>query len=479
MANIYAGPSVVYGSGSGTEGNPFHIKEALENLNATDKTVIMLDGTYNVGSIFNNNQNLWTLPTSEGNRQTVQAESDGGVIWKPAGGEALRFKQVCKYITFKDIIFDFINMTGTDVNGIHIHEQESPGNIHNIIWDNCTFRYAPRHNMYMGPTSHDCSYINCTSYDAGRSTTGSLWNNLYWEGYSHIVRGNLMYYTEDWRGTGLYGYQGGHFRLSTNAVNVTGSLAAPQSDGHLIEDNECRGGNIGLVVSFDDHIVRNNVFSNHRFGTSNFAIEYLVIAGTRAVDSQPCTNDGSVFYNNTMYNSTTAAKGLAFVTFSSGTATNAKSKNNIARNYSTAFDYDGATVDTATNITTDPTFTDPENFDFHIGSGGNADGTGTDLSATGFSDDKDGLARPQDGANWCIGAFEVPAPPTSSPVNTMTWPSTGVTDEELSVTHCSVTDADDDLTGDADDNAGVWFRNDVGATFSGTSTGTGTFQGEA
>lgn len=482
MATIYAGPGITYGDGAGTEGDPFHIQEALENLNATDKTVVMLDGTYNVGGIFNNNQNLWTLPTSEGNRQTVQAESAGGVIWKPAGSTGLSFKQVCRYITFQDIIWDFSNMTGNESIGIFIFQQASPTTLHDVVFTGCTLRHAPRHNIYIDSQTHDFSLLNCVSHDAGRLTTTSLWNNIYWEGYNHVIRGNSTYYSQS-HVKGTYGGNGGGLRLSTNSGFIAGSEAAPQSDGHLIEDNRVRGGSIGIVVSCDDHIIRNNEIIDVRYGTSNYAIEYLVLNVTK-FGGGTTTNDNIQVYNNSVYHSSATGTGVAFVTFTGGTATNAKVKNNILRGLATATSFGGATVDTATNITTDPGFTDvasadPAVWDLHIAGSGNADGTGTDLSATGLTDDKDGLTRPQNGSTWCIGAYEVRNPPESSPINVMTWPTTGVVDAALSVTDCSVSDADDDLTGDADDNAGVWLRNDVGAVFSGTSTGTGTFQGEA
>lgn len=443
MADIYVNASVSYGSGSGSSGNPFSLLEGLENLNATDKTVIMQDGTYTT-QIFNNNQNIWTLPTIEGNRQTVQAENAGNVTWKTGGSYALQFKQICRYITFQDIVFDGSNMTGTESNMIHIFQQASRSTIHDVIWNGCTFRYAPRHNIYMDSASSGCSLINCISYDAGQATTSGLWNNYYIEGDTHIVRGCQAYYTSG-HVKGSFGGNGGNFRLSTNSGWITTSEGADQSDGHLIEDCYARGGTYGVVVSFDDHIIRNNEFIDHRYGTSNFAIEYLTINVAKFIGGTT-TNDNLQVYNNTLYNSSTAGTGVAFVTFTGATATNASVKNNIEYGFSTAHDFGGATVATATNLTTDPSFVDAATQDFHIEADGDADGTGTDLSATGFSDDKDGDTRPSNGSTWCIGAYEVKTPASHDPVNSLTSTTmTAVTELATSVPTIVVQDADGNL----------------------------------
>lgn len=416
MADIYAGPGVTYGAGSGSYASPMHIQEALEQLNSTDKRVIMKNGTY-TPTIFNNNESLWTFPTSEGNRQTLQAESKGGVIWKPTG--TITFKTKLKYFTFKDINFDFSSLNGGigNTNGFQIFDQSNSDHIHYSIWDNCELKYAPAHNIYFGAGANNCSFLNCVSFDAGR-LAASLFNNFYIQGWQHTVRGCMAYYTPSWRTEGN-GYNGGNIRVLTNTSEVNGvSGSRPQSDNNLIEDNYSERGTIGIVVGFSGNVVRNNVCVNNRYGTSNMAIEILMAAGTRAVDGQPMTNDNFQVYNNTCYNSATAGSGVRYVTFTGATATNSKVKNNIFLGFTSPTIYLEATVDEATNLTADPGFTstNPASFDFHIAEDGAADGTGTDLSATGFSDDKDGLTRPQNGSTWCIGAYEVPSPAENNPV---------------------------------------------------------------
>lgn len=145
--------------------------------------------------------------------------------------------------------------------------------------------------------------------------------------------------------------------------------------------------------------------------------------------------------NNKLYNC--VAYGGADVGFYIGPGgTGTEVKNDIAYgNAATAIFNDGASgVVQSNNQTTNPSFVDSSNGDFHLEGISTAIDAGYDLSAV-FTDDFDGLLRPF-GAAWDIGAYEYGAtevvapppppppaepPPSDPPVQPPTPPTSGGT----------------------------------------------------
>lgn len=433
------------------------------------------DGRYIEPGIFNSgadgSKTVFEYGTQESERITIQgAPGEAKPIFESTstGIGAFRLQQTCKFLTIKDLILDGKNQTSSSEAHVKIFTQHG-NTLTDVILDGLEIYNCSSHGIQWGAWQTNSIIRNCEIYDVGRLDGQS--NCIYLNGgYNNQILSNQFYYTAA-RTIVNHGCLRNY--LNGAAIGVAGPGGGPVAvEGHdnVMAKNFLMGGQVCLAFTGNDDVVKNNII----------VMLADTLYGIEVIEQTEGTNDGIDIYNNTItLGDGVSGTGKRGIFFFRGIAVEAglNLANNGIYGPATSIDFNGLTPNqNATNLTSDPGFAGVPTLNFHIASGGNWHETGTTVATV--TDDYDGLSRPQ-GSLYDVGALEVPDPPQSDPVNTMTWPTTGVVDEALSVTECSVLDADDDIDGDADDNAGVWLRNDVGAVFSGTSTGTGTFQGEA
>lgn len=427
------------------------------------------DGRYIEAGIFNfgadGSKTVFEYGDNEGERITIQgAPGEAKPIFESTstGRGAFRLQQTCRFLTIKDLIFDGKNQTATSEGHIKIFTQHG-SDMNNIILDGLEIYNCASHGIFTDPWVNNSTFQNLIIWDVGRLDGQS--NCIYADGgYNNVWQDLLLYYTA---ARTIVNHGGFRCYLNGGEIGVagpSGGSVAVEGHDNVFQRIKAKGAQVNIVFGGNDNVLKNYLSIN----PTNTHVQLI--------SPSQGTNDGHDIYNGTLYSASGAGK-TGILVGSNVVGSGLNLANNGILGPATAINLNGVTpAQNATNLTSDPGFTDVASEDFHIASAGNWDETGTTVAAV--TEDYDGLSRPQN-VSYCVGAFEVPAPPESDPVNVLPATYSGVTDVELSLTGISVSDADDDLTGDADDNAGVWLRNDVGAVFSGTSTGTGTFQGEA
>lgn len=404
MATIYVGPGVPYGTGAGTEANPYSVREGHENLSVSDPELVFLSGTYTDAGIHNNNQDIFTYGTQESERLTIRGEGPGTVTWiTPTSIGHYQFQRNCKYLTIQDLILDGSNCKIASVGLIRYFTQHGESLEYNIV-DGVTIFNAPDNGISTNSWYNNSIIRNCTIYNVGRLKSAS--NLVYGTGYNNTIEDCLGYYTTSPTNPG-------GFRMYTNGASIGvagpgGGPAAVESHDNLIQRNECRGAQFNFMVSGNDIVVKNNVSVNP---TNS---HYYVTEQTQG------TNIGLDMWNNTAYSA--SGSGITGIRFERGTYTDVDLANNGIYGPATAINLVGSIstvtpIRNATNLTTDPGFVDTAANDYHITDGGNWDETGTDLTASGVVDDKVELSRPQ-WTSYCVGAFEVPNP-SQPPTNTL------------------------------------------------------------
>jgi hypothetical protein len=313
------------------------------------------------------------------------------------------------------------------------------GNLRDITFRNNLIERGIGEGIYIGGTYHLVSDGGCPS-----------WGNTHSD---ILIEGNTIDHP------GFNGDQGDGIDLKAGLLNVTvrnnvihNMLAVSldscgiTSEGiftnlgvngnYLFENNSIYAGiSIGIKLSNQrGTIIRNNVIhDNATYGVS------LTGPGV-----SPPENFNVEIYNNTIVNN--AGTGVAI-----GYMSAAKLRNNIvfgnaagkqvstftSSNISSDYNLYSATGSTGTGLIeggntqvlalATSLFVDPVNGDFHLLSNSPAVDTGVDLSATGFSTDISGTARPQ-GSAWDIGAYEfVLSSDTTPPSVSIITPINGAT----------------------------------------------------
>ena len=410
MASIYAAPGVSYGAGAGTEGNPFHLKWALEQLSTpTDPEVILLAGTYSIAQLNNSgasgSKSLFEFGTQESERITIRGEGPGVATWKgtSSAAPALTFEQHAQFFTIKDIIFDGSKQTNVNASSVIKVFTQHGNDQNNIIFDGVTVHHGAYSGIFLGPWVNACIIRDCTFYDINNVLGGIGGNCVYGQGYNNTIRDCLAYFTVADTET-----KGG-FRMYTNSAAI-GVGGAVESHDNLIERCEASKAYFNYMLSGNTIVAKNNVSANP--ANTHF---YL--------SEQPAgTNVGLDLFHNTLYSA--SGSGVTGFRFILGTYTGVDITNNGIYGPATAKDY-GSTptvtpVRDLTNLTSDPTFvsTTVGSEDYNIAESGAWDGTGTDLFTTdGVTTDKANQTRPQV-TNADVGAYEFPDP-ADSPTVTM------------------------------------------------------------
>lgn len=297
---------------------------------------------------FNNDANLFPVPTSEGQRLTFNVRVGDEIIFRPTStGVGWFWKTKCSYITFQGMEFDFINGTSNDM--FRWFTQTSTSFLHNIIQD-IVFRNGSGHHCgaFSGHSRY-CQLLDCESYDAGRVNTAS--NNYYLAGRDWVARGNIS----DRFNTPLS--NSGGLRCYTNQADIAD---AGETENCVIERNFSAHSHGNFVCSGDNNLVKNNISLVPRSTHFQF------------IGQAAGSNSGTKHVNNTAYGQ--FASGVIGMYFSGAVAANAEIENNIFYGMTTPISLGSVTPTINTNnLTTDPSFVDedgdtPEDFKLTAGS---------------------------------------------------------------------------------------------------------------
>jgi parallel beta-helix repeat protein len=242
-----------------------------------------------------------------------------------------------------------------------------------IRFDGIRVTNWPGNGTQLGLAADDIQFKNCR-YDNNGQTLDA--NNQV--GYHFYIKGsNILIEHCELDHSGGYaihqyypGDAGGNNIYRNNIIHNNGiTVSGNQADGILLYSNS------------SNHRVYNNIIFNHARGS-----------GIRVV---MCTN--CKVFNNTVYNNAT---GVDVWSSASGTLI----KNNIVYGNTRAINNNGIATSLSNNLTIDPEFVSPSNYDFRLQSTSPAIDAG--VSLTEVATDIRGTSRPQN-ASYDIGAFEV------------------------------------------------------------------------
>lgn len=363
----------------GSEETPWEtVRYAVSQLTAGD-TLYLREGNY-TGADDTIDSDLGTVPLgSPGSEITIAAYPGETVIIKPPDGQsAIKLHGTGtqstspRYLIFQDFTIDMDNQTcpgfgsncpaGISLNGAannNVFERlEVKNNTGNGIQFSNHNGDSPDNQVL------DC-WIHHISPDYG----------MYIFTSGNIIDGNLI------ENCGRYGI---HAYNNSGAKDVHDNIIRK----NIIRHNGQLGGNYyGLVVAWG---ADNQVYDNLIYGNPGGILIYT-------------DADNTLVANNTSY-ANTLLGGLE-IQFTTGTPTTVRNNIVFQNAGGDINDYDG-TMTASNNLTTNPSFVDVVNDDFHLAAGSDAIDTGTAVGAV--TDDLDGIARPQ-GAAYDIGCYEFTA----------------------------------------------------------------------
>lgn len=443
-------------SNSGLLAAPWKTIEKGIKAQAAGEFVFVVAGTYSA--------NLAVYSFSPAPRTATSFE-DPIAIYAKAGSTVISQGSVplhAKFATFRflqSVNITYRNSFATSNNpGIQFFESSHP-------------------HMFCGGGVKDCyhqgvliTFYN-TDYDGGNVFRHFLFkgngrkDRLTHNWYVNTRDNVLKYCTFD--GTGDVGNTAGygcHYFSSTNNVNDRSSIEyciVKNHNGTSVagilmsrgDDMVCRGNRVhnnleGIIVGYAaaDCIVENNdIYENTNYGIRMGGV--AAVSGTKVRNNTVTRNNWGIYGES---NNSTATV-----------------KNNIVYNNTTS-QISGTGITQTTNLTTDPSFIDPNNDDHTIDSNSAADENGTDLSAEMDAVDKLGFARPQN-TLWDQGAYEVQLPPENNPVVNIASSFNGTKDVVVNITPFSISDLDGDARN-------CYIQTDVDCTLTFTESGTATVE---
>jgi parallel beta-helix repeat protein len=315
--------------------------------------------------------------TSWNNTTTIKANPGDTVQITGSAGASINCVSInsSEYIEVIGFILGPDNISEQSRHDVHDGVKISWGGDHIRIKD-CEVRYTHNQGLLVSDSSdnefldnhvHHCGVTDDPTrtnqvhgiYLAGNDDTRGTHRNKIWGNDCH---NNQAYDIQCWD--------------SSSNTNV---------DDNDIQYNKMRDSNVrgGIVVKGSDNLIANNIIWDN--AASDPALEIA-------------NGDGNKIYHNTVYNSKN--DGIEV----SSSATNTIVRNNIAFNSSGTDinDLNPGSTTKSNNITSDPSFVDAANDDFHLQTGSSAIGAGTNLLAD-VPDDFDRVLRD---SNPEAGAYE-------------------------------------------------------------------------
>ena len=363
---------------SNTAGGAFlTIKKGISVIIASDILNVNA-GTYKEGVA----SNLDTMNSGNSFSDAPIIQALGAVTWKsPTNGEALVVWNR-SYIIINDFIFDGIDDTTSDAGRMLAAANNGS---HHIRWNRDTFQNAGGNNGGMGKggstgVPHHNEWLNCIFKNNRRLSATSQIHGFYTTFGDDSVWTNCQFF-----GNQGYGIQ---FFDSANSANrniisksifhnnaqegltsaafIIGSGVGNAVYNSLIYDEPALGGQIGAFAPDDTRIYNCTFVECGRTSTDNVI---QVSSGTNA-KIKNC-----IMYSNF---------------------------NNAVQDLGT-----GTVQTTNSNDGTNPNFVNFAGRDLHLTAATPAGIKTGGATLTEFSDDFDGLSRPQ-GSAWGIGAYEFP-----------------------------------------------------------------------
>lgn len=388
MATFFVSTTGNDSTGTGSQLSPWRtVAKGVSGLNPGD-TLYMRGGTY-LEPIH------MTRLGSAGSPITVSGfTAETAIIRMPAGQSYHIGSTVKQYHTYQNFTIDGQDSTEGLASGDNSISSVLIGiggtnASHDVTLDNLEIKNTKDVAIYIDCIGPNIVIRNCLIHDAlAHDTLGERNYGIY---CAH-VNGVLIEDNE------IYNCPGGGIQVYPNPVNATirrnsihhnNTLSLASVGGILIQQD------LTLGPAITGLLVYNNLIYNNGTATSGNAYgikcNNVVAAG---------------LYNNTIYNN--KSWGIGVGDNSAGGANGTLVKNNITWQnglgpITTGFTGTVNTVLT-TNLSTNPSFTNPAAFDLTLLNGSAAINTGTSLSSI-FTTDYLGVSRPQ-GAAWDIGAYE-------------------------------------------------------------------------
>lgn len=364
---------------SGANGNAYNT--LIEGLNVTTggDTLYLRAGTYTQQL---HEQSFAGTGTS-GSPILISRYQNETAILRPSGSniDILRFQDsTIHHVTIFGLELDCSQTGGTWSNNcVFLGDSAFIDDSHDITLDSLTIHEAKGNCILGGGTNHTIK--NNEVYRCGIDDN----NGFYLQG----IRDSVIEHNHVWNN--------GAF-----AIRVWNSGGSPKADNNIIRHNrvhmngfgigidgasETVSGGGGLTIGESDNLIYNNLSYDNYLGLQ-----------------VPGSGSAVLVYHNTFYHN------VADIVIDSG-ADDTEVKNSILFGSDSTISNSGTGTVTSNNVTSDPSFVDAGNGDFHLQSGSVARNAGTNLLAT-VATDFDGVSRD---TSPDVGAYEfVSASPTRS-----------------------------------------------------------------